>query len=436
MLSVPLFIVLWTAAGFFKEGICAVQISRPLRLAKIVGFSWENCGKADDPAVMKSLDLSPDPINIPGDLTASAAGTTSVPLVSPLSLNVTLEKEVAGFWVKVPCVDELGSCHYQDICEILNQLIPPGQSCPEPLHTYALPCHCPFKTKKLSGRKKCGRKRCTTNQENHSLMRIVKQNRFKNLSELHKEWTEAGVKASRATTHRRVKEFGYSCRIPLVKPLLNHRQRQRCLTWAKEKKNRTVAQWSKVLFSDESKFCISFGNQGPRVWRKGGEAHSPSCLKSTVKFPQSVMIWGAMSSAAVGPLCFLKTKVTAPVYQEILENFMLPSADQLFEDADFIFQQDLAPAHTAKSTKSWLNDHGVGVLDWPANSPDLNPIENLWGIVKRKMRNKRPKNADELTATVKETWASIPPQQCHKLITSMPRRIEAVIKAKGAPTEY
>ncbi len=76
--------------------------------------------------------------------------------------------------------------------------------------------------RKLSGRKKCGTKRYTTNRENRSLMRIVKQNRFKNLGELHKEWTEAGVKASRATTHRRVKEFGYSCR-------------QRRLTWAKEK---------------------------------------------------------------------------------------------------------------------------------------------------------------------------------------------------------
>ncbi len=190
--------------------------------------------------------------------------------------------------------------------------------------------------RRLSGRKKCGRKRCTTNRENCSLMRIVKQNPFKNLGELHKEWTEAGVKVSRATTHRRVEEFGYSCR-------------QRRLTWAKEKKNWTVAQWSKVLFSEENKFCISFGNQSPRVWRKGGEAHSPSCLKSSVKFPQSVMIWGAMSSSDVGPLCFLKTNITAPVYIYILEHFMLPSADQLFKD--FIFQQDLAPVTLPKAPK-------------------------------------------------------------------------------------
>ncbi len=221
-----------------------------------------------------------------------------------------------------------------------------------------------------------------------------------------------------------------------TKPLLNQRQRQKHLTWAVEKNNWTIAQWSKVLFSDESKFCISFGNQGPRVRRKSGEAHNQCCLKSSVKFPQSVMIWAAMSSAGVGPLCFLKSTVNAAIYQEILVHFMLPSADKLYGDADFIFQQDLAPAHTAKGTKSWFNDHGVTVLDWPANSPDLNPIDSLWGIVKRKMRDTRPNNADKLKATVKETWASIPPQQCHKLITSMPRQIEAVIKAKGAPTKY
>ncbi len=80
----------------------------------------------------------------------------------------------------------------------------------------------------------------------------------------------------------------------VTKPLLNQRQRQKHLTWAVEKNNWTVAQWSKVLFLDESKFCISFGNQGPRVWKNSGEAQNPCCLKSSVKFPQSVMIWAAV----------------------------------------------------------------------------------------------------------------------------------------------
>ncbi len=106
--------------------------------------------------------------------------------------------------------------------------------------------------------------------------------------------------------------------------------------------------------------------QGPRVWRKGGEAHSPSCLKSSVKFPQSVMIWGAMPSAGVGPLCILKTNVSAHVYQYILDHFMLPSADQLLKDADFLFQQDLAPVHTAKSTKSWCK--GIFPYGYKSNS--------------------------------------------------------------------
>ena len=108
---------------------------------------------------------------------------------------------------------------------------------------------------------------------------------------------------------------------------------------------------------------------------------------------------------------------------------MLPSADKLYGEADLIFKQDLAPAHTA-------NDHGVTVLDWSANSPDLNPIKNLCGIVKRKMRDTRPNNGDDLKAAIKATWASITSQQCHRLIASMPRRNDAVIHAKGGPTKY
>ncbi len=88
-----------------------------------------------------------------------------------------------------------------------------------------------------------------------------------------------------------------------------------------------------IFYSEmQSPFCISFGNQGPRVWRKSGEAQNPCFLKSSVKFPQLVMIWAAMSSAGVGPLCFLKSTVNLPaIYQEILEHFTLPSADKLYE---------------------------------------------------------------------------------------------------------
>ncbi len=207
----------------------------------------------------------------------------------------------------------------------------------------------------------------------------MKQNPFKNVGEIHKEWTAAGVSASRTTTHRRMQDMGFSCRIPCVKPLLNNRQRQKHLAWAKDKKDWTAAEWSKVMFSGESKFSISFGNQGPRVWRKRGEAQNPRCLRSSVKFPQSVMVWGAMSSAGVGPLCFLRSKVNTAVYQEVLEHFMLPAADQLYGDADFIFQQDLAPAHSAKATSTWFKDHGIPVLNWPANSPDLNPHRKSMG---------------------------------------------------------
>ena len=108
-----------------------------------------------------------------------------------------------------------------------------------------------------------------------------------------------------------------------------------------------------------------------------------------------------MSSAGVDPLYFVKSEVNAAICQDIIERIMLPYAGMLTGDAVSIFQQDLAPAHNAKSTKAWPKNHGSTAPDWPANPPDPNPIKNPWGIVRRKVRDSRPNNTDEPKITTK-----------------------------------
>ncbi len=133
-----------------------------------------------------------------------------------------------------------------------------------------------------------------------------------------------------------------------TKPLLKQRQRQKHLTWT---------QWSKVLFSDERKFCISFGNKVPE---SGGrvERHRFHVAWSPVWSFHSQWWFGLPCHLLVLVHCvFWSPQSTQPSTRKFLEHFMLPSADKLYGDADFIFQQDLAPAHTAKGTKSWFNDH-------------------------------------------------------------------------------
>ncbi|XP_030067868.1 ganglioside GM2 activator [Microcaecilia unicolor] len=114
------------------------------KLTQVSSFSWSNC-EGTFPGEIHSLSLSPDPVNIPGDIKVKAEGSTTVPLTSPVKVAIKLQKEILDLWVDVPCVDHIGSCTYDNVCDILDNLIPPGQPCPEPLETYGILCHCPFK---------------------------------------------------------------------------------------------------------------------------------------------------------------------------------------------------------------------------------------------------------------------------------------------------
>ena len=176
------------------------------------------------------------------------------------------------------------------------------------------------------------------------------------------------------------------------------------------------------------------------VRRRSGERLKPECVVGTVKHPVSVMVWGCFSHRGPGRLHIVPkgTTVTAAAYQEILENRMLPSARDMFHDQDYIFQDDGAPCHRAKSVKNWLSANDVGTIgDWPGQSPDINPIENLWNVMKLMVRNQGPKNRTELIEAVIYSWNHVVEKKTlQQLCDSMPRRLRAVINAKGNATKY
>lgn len=194
--------------------------------------------------------------------------------------------------------------------------------------------------------------------------------------------------------------------------------------------------WNKIIFSDESKFDISVGDCRKRIIRDKNEAFHSSCLKRTVKFAQGVMVWGCMSANGVGKLEFITGNVNAEKYQQILENSLLPSIETLHPDGNFIFQQDGASSHTAKSTIRWIDHHNMSLLKWPSSSPDLNVIETLWHNMKRHLRDHPQRTLPDLKKKIQQIWDAYTPAYCRSLLSSMPARVKAVIKRKGDVTSY
>lgn len=181
--------------------------------------------------------------------------------------------------------------------------------------------------------------------------------------------------------------------------------------------------------------CV--GDNRKRVIRTKNEAFHPDCLKRTVKFATGLMVWGCMSAAGLGNLSFIDGTVNAPKYQEILKQHLIPSVKRLVPPGrTFMFQQDNASCHTAKSTRTWFENKRITVLGWPANSPDLNVIEEVWHKMKQKLRNSPQRTKESLKAKIEEIWESFSVEECAQLVNSMPKRVKAVIKAKGDVTSY
>ena len=151
------------------------------------------------------------------------------------------------------------------------------------------------------------------------------------------------------------------------------------------------------------------------------------------------MVWGCMTWEGVGYAAKIDGRMDGDLYLQILKDELLNSLQYYgLNPPDIIFQQDNDPKHTCKKVKEWLEEQDFETMVWPAQSPDLNPIEHLWGYLKRRLAEYEhpPNGILQLWERIQEVWEGIPVEECQKLIESMPRRVQAVVKAKGGYTKY
>lgn len=231
---------------------------------------------------------------------------------------------------------------------------------------------------------------------------------------------------SRWTMQRQLARLGYRNVLPRATPMLTQQQKERRVKWAMQHKN---DDWSRTVFSDETSFQL-FRNT-VRRWSK----HAGREFKRIPKDRQKVMAWGACSSK--GQLAFhsFKRIMDGSYYVSILREHLLCGARRQF-GGRWRFQQDNDPKHTCRLAKQFLEQNVPETIDWPANSPDLNPVENLWSVLKLRVEKRRPKNQEELERFLHEEWERIPMSTVSHLIDSMKFRCLAVIDSAGERINY
>ncbi len=246
----------------------------------------------------------------------------------------------------------------------------------------------------------------------------------------------ASVKVSvhDSTIRKRLGKNGLHGRVPRRKPLLSKKNIKARLSFARKHLLGLLGKYS-VDWRDKSwtfwKVCVHY------IWRKSNTAFQKKNIIPTVKYGGgSVMVWGCFAASGPGRLAVINGTMNSAVYQKILKDNVRPSVRNLKLKRTWVLQQDNDSKHTSKSISEWLKKNKMKTLEWPSQSPDLNPIEMLWHDLKKAVHAQKPSNVAELQQFCQDEWAKIPPQRCNGLIASYRKRLMAVVAAKGGPTSY
>lgn len=284
-----------------------------------------------------------------------------------------------------------------------------------------------------------GRPPLLTDREERTLVRVTKDNRKESLEEITELFNSLDLTQVSTRTARRVlHNYNFFGRIGKRKPFVSENNRIKRSRWCRERKG-WDEQWNTIIWSDESRFLL-FENDGQQwVWRRPHEKYDVDCLVPTVKSNgEGVMVWGCFVKNRLGPLVVLEGNVTGQVYKKLLEDHLVPFIKSLYDEKTYVFQDDNAPVHRANLVLAWKDENLISSLPWPAQSPDLNPIEHLWDHLGRKLHEHKPipKNKRELASVLEEEWLKIEESILENLVNSMPRRVKAVINSGGNPTMY